>query len=205
MFILAVVRPPWLECASSMMMANFRPRCSSPISSRMKGNFWTVVMMIFLPASRNLRRSPESSAWPTVAETCANCLMVSRICLSRTRRSVMTITESKTALPSCSSPMSWCASQAMELLLPLPAECSMRYRRPAARARRRPAACGRRPAGGSAGTPAGASSAPCRPSPRRPGRSSPGCPSAPPGSGFASRGNRFSGRRGSAGCRRRRS
>ena len=58
MLIFADVRPPWLEWASSMMMANFRPRCSSPISSRMNGNFWTVEMMIFLPPLRNRRRSP---------------------------------------------------------------------------------------------------------------------------------------------------
>ena len=45
----AEVLPPWLECASSMMMAKRRPRCSLPISSRMKGNFCTVEMMIFLP------------------------------------------------------------------------------------------------------------------------------------------------------------
>ena len=31
------------------MIANFRVRFSEPISSRMKGNFWTVEMMIFLP------------------------------------------------------------------------------------------------------------------------------------------------------------
>ena len=68
----------------------------SPISSRMKGNFWTVVMMIFLPSSMNRRRSPECSAWPTVAPTWANCLIVSRICLSRIRRSVTTMIESKT-------------------------------------------------------------------------------------------------------------
>ena len=42
-----------------MMMANVRPRCSSPISSRMNGNFCTVVMMIFLPCSRNVRSCPE--------------------------------------------------------------------------------------------------------------------------------------------------
>ena len=68
-----------------MTIAKFRPRCSSPISSRMNGNFWTVEMMIFLPSSMNLRRSPERSAWPTVAPTWANCLIVSRICLSRIR------------------------------------------------------------------------------------------------------------------------
>ena len=47
--IAADVLPPWLECASSMTIAKRRPRCSLPISSRMNGNFWTVVMMIFLP------------------------------------------------------------------------------------------------------------------------------------------------------------
>ena len=48
--------------------------------------------------------------------------MVPLICLSSTLRSVTTTTESKRALPSRSSPMSWWASQAMELDLPLPAE-----------------------------------------------------------------------------------
>ena len=96
MLIAAEVLPPWLEWASSMMMAKRRPRCSLPISSRMNGNFCTVVMMIFLPLSMNLRRSPECSAWPTVAPTWANCLIVSRICWSRMRRSVTTMIESKT-------------------------------------------------------------------------------------------------------------
>ena len=49
--------------------------------------------------------------------------MVSRICLSNIFRSVTTMTESKSALPSCSSPISWWASHAMEFDLPLPAEC----------------------------------------------------------------------------------
>ena len=61
----------------------------------MNGNFCTVEMMIFLPLSMNLRRSPECSACPTVAATWANCLIVSRICLSSTRRSVTTMMESK--------------------------------------------------------------------------------------------------------------
>ena len=55
----AEVLPVWLECASSMMMAKRRPRCSFPISSRMKGNFCTVEMMIFLPLSINARRLAE--------------------------------------------------------------------------------------------------------------------------------------------------
>ena len=127
----AEVLPPWLECASSMMMAKRRPRCSSPIASRMNGNFCTVEMMIFLPLSINLRRSPERSAWPTVAPTWANCLIVSRICLSRMRRSVTTMMESNTPASSFLSPINWWASQAMELDFPLPAECWMRYRFPA--------------------------------------------------------------------------
>ena len=45
-----------------MMIAKVRPRCSLPISSRMKGNFWIVEMMIFLPCSMNCRRSPDRSA-----------------------------------------------------------------------------------------------------------------------------------------------
>ena len=85
-------------------MAKLRPRCSFPISSRMNGNFCTVEMMIFLPLSINLRRSPERSAWPTVAPTWANCLMVSRICLSRMRRSVTTMMESNTPASSFLSP-----------------------------------------------------------------------------------------------------
>ena len=60
----ADVRPPWLEWASSMMIAKRRLRCSLPISSRMKGNFWTVEMMIFLPASMNLSQSARAFRAP---------------------------------------------------------------------------------------------------------------------------------------------
>ena len=70
------------------MIAKRRDRCSLPISSRMNGNFCAVEMMIFFPSAMNLRKSPECSAWPTVAPTCANCRIVSRICWSRMRRSV---------------------------------------------------------------------------------------------------------------------
>jgi hypothetical protein len=71
-------------------------------------------------------RSPEASAWPTVAATWAYCLMVSLICRSRRTRSVTTMIESKIGEPPFSSPMSWWANQAMELDLPLPAECWIR-------------------------------------------------------------------------------
>ena len=87
-----------------MMMAKRRPRCSLPISSRMKGNFCTVETMIFLPVSMKRRRSPERSACPTVAPTWAYRLIVSRICRSRRSRSVTTMTESKTGAPSFASP-----------------------------------------------------------------------------------------------------
>ena len=113
------------------MIAKRRSRCPSPISSRMNGNFCTVETMIFLPVSMKRRRSPERSAWPTVARTCAYCPMVSLIWRSRIRRSVTTTMESNTTAPSFSSSINWCASQAMELLLPLPAECWIRYFLPA--------------------------------------------------------------------------
>ena len=53
MFRAPAALPPWLECASSMTIAKRRSRCWLPMSSRMNGNFWTVVMMIFLPLSMN--------------------------------------------------------------------------------------------------------------------------------------------------------
>lgn len=61
----AEVRPPWLECAASITIANLRPRCSAPISSRMNGNFCTVETITFLPSAMNRRRSSECSACPT--------------------------------------------------------------------------------------------------------------------------------------------
>ena len=97
----------------------------------------------------------------TVAPTCANCLIVSRICLSRMRRSVTTITESKTWPPSKpASRTSWCASQAMEFDLPDPAECWMSTPPPCPFILHRRAACARRRADGSAETIGRAS--PCR-------------------------------------------
>ena len=101
-----------------MMMAKCRRRCSSPIWSRISGNFWTVEMMIFLPDAMNFRRLTERSAWPTVAPTWAYCLMVSRICRSRMTRSVTTMMESKTGAPSFASPINWWASHRDGVALP---------------------------------------------------------------------------------------
>ncbi len=107
MFIFADKRPLWLECASSMMMANEYFFPVEPISSRMNWNLWTVVMMIFLPSSNAFLSSPEEVAHATVLDTCMNCLMVFLICLSRFTRSVTTMTESITGFPSSfSNPIS---------------------------------------------------------------------------------------------------
>ncbi len=89
-------------------------------------------MMIFLPNSRNLESCcvfelPLPVTAPTTALTWANCLMVSCICSSRMRRSVTTMIESKTSWPFFRTAISWCASQAIEFDLPLPAECWIRY------------------------------------------------------------------------------
>ena len=43
-----------------MMMANLLPRCSLPMASRMKGNFWMVAMTIFLPSRSRVLRCPGS-------------------------------------------------------------------------------------------------------------------------------------------------
>ena len=94
-------------CLVDKVMAKLRPRCSLPISSRIKGNFCTVEMMIFLPSSMNLRRSPERSAYSTVAPNWAYCLMVSWICRSRRIRSVTTMIEPKMLLPTFCNPISW--------------------------------------------------------------------------------------------------
>ena len=60
--------------------------------SMMKGNFWIVVMMIFLPFSSADFRSADRSAGATMFLTSEKSLMLSRSCLSYRRRSVTTIT-----------------------------------------------------------------------------------------------------------------
>ena len=93
--------PPWLECASSMMMAK---RAAAMLVADLVEDERELLHRRdddLLAALEELRRSPERSGdAPTVAPTWANCLMVSRICLSRMRRSVTTMIESKTALSS---------------------------------------------------------------------------------------------------------
>ena len=88
-------------------------------------------MMTLLPSTMSRRRSAEVSACPTVEFTWVNCLTVWLIWLSSTTRSVTMMVEPNTVSPSFWTPMSCRVSQAMELDLPLPAECWMRYRRPA--------------------------------------------------------------------------
>jgi hypothetical protein len=93
-----------------------------------EGNFCTVETMIFLPSSMNLRRSPECSAWPTVAPTCMNCLMVagSGVEHAPVGDHDDRVEHLPAPSPSRFRPISWCASQAMEFDLPLPAECWIR-------------------------------------------------------------------------------
>ena len=79
--------------------------------------------MFFLPAWMNLLRSSECSACPTVALTWVNCLTVASIWLSRILRSVMMMIESNASVSSRFSPTRSCASQAIEIDFPLPAEC----------------------------------------------------------------------------------
>ena len=123
----AEVLPPWLECASSMMMAKRRPRCSLPISSRMNGNFCTVEMMIFLPlvdelaqVARVLGVADRGAHLGELLDRVADLLVEDAPVGDDDDR-----VEDRRARPS-RRPMSWWASQAMELDLPLPAECWIR-------------------------------------------------------------------------------
>src|SRR5437763_4050191 len=65
-----------------MRIANVRPRCSLPISSRTNGNFWTVVMMIFLAradespqVTRMLRMADDRSDLSELSNCVANLLV----------------------------------------------------------------------------------------------------------------------------------
>ena len=75
-----------------MMIAELRPRCSLPISSRMNGNFCTVEMAALDEPAQIAR----AVGVPTVACPWAYCRIVSWICRSRMRRSVTTMIESNT-------------------------------------------------------------------------------------------------------------
>ena len=103
------------------------PRCSLPISSRMNGNFCTVEMMIFLPLLDELaqvarvlgvadRRAHLRELLDRVPD-----LLVEDAPVGDDDDRV----EDRPCRRAC-RPMSWCASQAMEFDLPLPAECWIR-------------------------------------------------------------------------------
>jgi hypothetical protein len=64
--IAAEVLPPWLEWASSMMMAKRRRVLAADLVED-EGELLDRGDDDLLAASMNLRRSPERSAWPTVA------------------------------------------------------------------------------------------------------------------------------------------
>ena len=124
---LLVLSPDCDECASSTMRPKRFPG-SSPISWAMTGNFWSVVTMMVLPdSSASLSWREVVSMFSTTPRVCSNCRTVAWSCRSSTRRSVMTTMVSKTRRSSGPCRVeSWCASQAMVKLLPLPAECWMR-------------------------------------------------------------------------------
>ena len=108
------------------------------ISAMAKGKVWMVTTMISLPSSSALASSPDldlmspdlaTSAWSmatTMPASLSICLMASRSWASRTLRSVTTITESNTLVLSTCSRAIRCAVQAMESVLPDPAECWIR-------------------------------------------------------------------------------
>ncbi len=102
-FMLSWAMPLWLLCASSMITAK-RLSLRSAMPSMMKGNFWIVVMMIFLPFSSAAFRSAERIAGATMFFTSEKSLMLSRSCLSSRRRSVTTITLSNSGASSARAP-----------------------------------------------------------------------------------------------------
>jgi hypothetical protein len=102
---------------------------SESIFSVTYGNFCSVVMMMRAcwPVSASASWVESSSMRCTTPCTCSNWWTVSCSCLSSTRRSVITTTLSNTfSSASLCSDDSRCASQAIVLLLPDPAECSTR-------------------------------------------------------------------------------
>ncbi len=119
-----------------MTMAKLRSLTSAMVS-QMKGNFCMVVEMMRLPCSIATFSSVLLSACLNILSLCPNAFRLSVICLSSTRRSVTMITEEKSgvsrlvartaSIESGHSPMSLYANHVSELLLPDPAECSMRY------------------------------------------------------------------------------
>ena len=116
-----------------MMIAKLRWRCAAPDLFEDEGELLDrrdddLLALLDEPSSDRPTavRVPHGRSF-----TCAYCRIVSRIWRSRIRRSVTTMIESKTVLPSFFRGINWCASHAIEKLLPLPAECWIRYRFPA--------------------------------------------------------------------------
>ena len=132
---LAAASPDWELWASSAMTAKRLPWVAASLrtASKAKGKVWMVQTTIFLSPER----AAASSALllPSLPVMVATTPLVrwksksaSWSCESMTVRSETTSTVSKTFLAwaSCSSAKKW-AVQAMELVLPEPAECWMRY------------------------------------------------------------------------------
>ncbi len=140
---LAADSPVWELWASSAITAKRLPwvAASSRTASRAKGKVWMVQTTIFLPSARAWASSPL--LLPDLPVTTATTPVVrwkSKIAswswASSTVRSEITSTVSNTLVsaPSCRSAKKW-AVQAMELVLPEPAECWIRYLPPTPSAR----------------------------------------------------------------------
>ena len=94
--------PAWEEWASSTMSANLWPG-NSPISWAITGNFWSVVTMMVLPdSSASLSCLEVVSMFSTTPSVCSNWRMAAWSWRSNTRRSEITMMESKTRRSSAS-------------------------------------------------------------------------------------------------------
>jgi hypothetical protein len=134
-FSLAAVSLVCDECASSAITAKRLPLVAASLrtSSSANGKVWIVHTTIFLPAdsasaSSLLLLAPSPVITATTPCVRSKDMMASRSWSSSTVRSEITITVSKTfwSLASCRSARK-CAVQAIELVLPEPAECCIRY------------------------------------------------------------------------------
>ena len=124
-------RPLCDECASSAMTANRLPcvAASSCTASSAKGKVWIVQTMIFLPCASAWASCPLLLPLSLLMVTTTPCVRskaasASCNCPSITLRSETTMTVEKSfwSLASCRSARK-CAVQAIELVLPDPAEC----------------------------------------------------------------------------------
>ena len=178
----AEVLPPWLECASSMMMAKVLPALGRDLVEDEgellhRGDDDLLALLDELAQIAGVLGVAHRRAH--LHELLDGLL---DLVVEQMRRSVTTMTESKTSLSSRLQPDELVREPGDGVRLAAAGRVldQVALAR-AVSAARRPAPAAQRRAGGSAATPACASSCQCAdPSPRRSARSSPGCWSAPP-------------------------